>query len=305
MIYDQCSYRIPEGKTIRVITDTDAKNEADDQYALVHMLLSPRFDNRGIIAAHFGEDKSKTSMEDSYREIEAIMMLMNRGADRLVFRGASHALSDEKHPVPSSGSEVIIREAMADDPRPLFIVFLGPLTDMASAYIQEPGIAEKVTIIWIGGGKYPAGGREYNLSNDLHAANVVFQSRIPVWQVPQNVYRMVMVSLAELEYRVKPCGRLGAYLFRQLVAYGHTTYGRSSQYRTGECWCLGDSPAVGLMLYEHHFNYDWIPAPKVSKDMTYTHNTHYRPIRVYNYVDARFILEDFYAKLALFATKAR
>jgi len=229
MIYDQYSFSIPEGKTIRVITDTDAKNEADDQYALVHMLLSPRFDNRGIIAAHFGEDKSTTSMEDSYREIEAILKLMNRGADGLVFRGASHTLSDEKRPVPSSGSEVIIREAMADDPRPLFIIFLGPLTDMASAYLQEPGIAEKVTIIWIGGGKYPAGGREYNLSNDLHAANVVFQSHIPVWQVPQNVYRMVMVSLAELEYRVKPCGHLGAYLFRQLVAYGHTTYGRSSQ----------------------------------------------------------------------------
>ena len=59
------------------------------------------------------------------------------------------------------------------------------------------------------------------------------------------------------------------------------------------------------MLSEHPFNYDWIPAPKVSKDMTYNHNTHYRPIRVYNYVDARFILEDFYAKLALFATKAQ
>jgi inosine-uridine nucleoside N-ribohydrolase len=38
----------------RVIIDTDAKNEADDQFAIVHGLLSPTLDVRGLIAAHFG-----------------------------------------------------------------------------------------------------------------------------------------------------------------------------------------------------------------------------------------------------------
>ena len=34
----------------RVIINTDAKNEADDQYAIVHALLSPSLDVRGVIA---------------------------------------------------------------------------------------------------------------------------------------------------------------------------------------------------------------------------------------------------------------
>jgi purine nucleosidase len=41
MIYNKYNFKIPEGREIRVITDTDAKNEADDQYAIVHTLLSP------------------------------------------------------------------------------------------------------------------------------------------------------------------------------------------------------------------------------------------------------------------------
>jgi hypothetical protein len=33
---------------------THAKNEADDQFAIVHALLTPSFDIRGVIPAHFG-----------------------------------------------------------------------------------------------------------------------------------------------------------------------------------------------------------------------------------------------------------
>ena len=73
MIYDKYQFSIPEGKMVRMIVNTDAKNEADDQYAIVHALLSPRFDNRGIIAAHFGDEKSPHSMEDSYDEVLKVL----------------------------------------------------------------------------------------------------------------------------------------------------------------------------------------------------------------------------------------
>ena len=38
----------------RVIVNTDAKNEADDQYAIVHAVLTPSFELHGIIPAHYG-----------------------------------------------------------------------------------------------------------------------------------------------------------------------------------------------------------------------------------------------------------
>lgn len=36
----------------RVVVNTDAKNEADDQYAIVHAVLTPSFDLHGVIPTH-------------------------------------------------------------------------------------------------------------------------------------------------------------------------------------------------------------------------------------------------------------
>lgn len=303
MIYNQYHFTIPEGKMARLIINTDAKNEADDQYAIVHGLLSPKFDNRGIIAAHFGEEKSSHSMMDSYDEIVKVLDLMDFPKD-LAFKGAEHALPDEKTPVESGGARLIIEEAMKTSEDPLYVIFLGPLTDMASAYLMEPRIANRLTCIWIGGAQYPEGGYEYNLNNDIKAARIVMNSDIPVWQIPRNVYSQVIVSLAELEYKVYPKGELGKYLFEQLAENGHTKFARATT-RTGEYWCLGDSPAVGVLLFAHMYSYDWVQAPLITDSMAYVTNRQNRPIRVYHHVDNRFILEDFFAKLALFTEKQK
>lgn len=46
-------YEVPDNSKIRLFIDSDAKNEADDQYAVMHFLLSPTIDIAGIGAAHF------------------------------------------------------------------------------------------------------------------------------------------------------------------------------------------------------------------------------------------------------------
>lgn len=38
----------------KVAISTDAKNEADDQFAIVHALLTRTIDVRGVLPAHFG-----------------------------------------------------------------------------------------------------------------------------------------------------------------------------------------------------------------------------------------------------------
>jgi hypothetical protein len=54
------------------------------------------------------------------------------------------------------------------------------------------------------------------------------------------------------------------------------------------------------MMYEDCGSYDWVPAPEFNSEMNYVHTGKYRPIRFYHTVDQRFILEDFFAKLARF-----
>ena len=50
---DVLKFKVPEQKRVRMIVDTDCKNEADDQFALAHHLMTPMFDVVGINAAHF------------------------------------------------------------------------------------------------------------------------------------------------------------------------------------------------------------------------------------------------------------
>ena len=291
-------FDIPEQKKIRVIINSDAKNEADDQFAIVHALLTPKFIIKGLIAAHFGEEKSRTSMLDSYREMQHLLSLMGWEGKVPVFKGAEHALPDERTPVPSEGARLIIEEAMRDDDRPLFVAFLGPLTDLASAYLMEPKIAERLTAVWIGGGAYPDGGREYNVGNDIHAANVVFQSPLPLWQVPFDVYITARVGIAELIHRVRPCGKIGDYLVRQMLEL-NDAWADVPHWPNGEMWALGDSPAVSLMIQPQPHDAEMRPAPRVDADMKYVHVQTDRLIRVYKRVDVRYMLEDFFAKLAL------
>jgi len=58
---------------------------------------------------------------------------------------------------------------------------------MASGYLANLLLAGKVNVIWSGGGKWPDGGEEFNLSNDIQAAKVVFKSNLQIWQVPRNI----------------------------------------------------------------------------------------------------------------------
>jgi purine nucleosidase len=292
------SYSVPEAKRIRLIVDTDAKNEADDQFAIVHALLTPKFDITALIGAHFGNRKNDHSMEESVAEIHHILDLMDRKGKHTVLKGAPRALPDERSPQESEGSRCIVTEAMRDDPKPLFAIFLGPLTDMASALLMEPKIADRLTCIWIGGGAYPIGGEEFNLSNDIHAANVVLKSRVPLWHATATVYTTVRVGLAELQCKVRPCGKIGNYLFQQMVDL-NDALGDRPEWPLGESWSLGDSPTIALLLDQHVLCYDWLPAPIVTPEMRYTHGQNNRPIRVYTKVDTRFLLEDFFCKLSL------
>ena len=132
------NFPVPEEKMVRVITDTDLCNEADDPFAVVQALLSPKFDNVGVVAAHFGT-RDPNGMQKSWQGLKDLTALMQLTVP--VLHGAPHALPDAATPVPSEGAKLIIREAMKEDTRPLFVLLLGPLTDLASAYLQEPRIA--------------------------------------------------------------------------------------------------------------------------------------------------------------------
>ena len=289
----------------RIIIDTDAKNEADDQYAIVHALLSPTLDVRGIVPAHFGSRRTTRSMAESREEVDLLLRLMGRTDSVVVADGAPAALVDATTPAPSAGSRLIIDEAMKDEGT-LYVAFLGPLTDMASALLEAPEIQDRdVVVVWIGGppfdgiveGYHP----EFNLSNDITAANVVMDSRVPVWQIPMPVYSMVSVGHEELRQRVAPLGELGAYLVRQLVEFNAGVEDLMMDFRS-----LGDSPAIGAVMNPRGAIWRERPAPRFTADGRMEPvNPSRRRVLVCDAIDVRWLLEDMFAKLRAFAEAGR
>lgn len=280
----------------RLIIDTDAKNEADDQFAVVHALLSPVLDIRGIVPAHFGTRRSSTSMLDSRAEVDLLLRLLGMTDEVVVANGAEAAIRDERSPAPSQGSRLIIDEAMKDEDT-LFVAFLGPLTEMASALIEEPAVQDRdAVVVWIGGPPYDgieaAYRPEFNLSNDIAAANVVMDSRVPVWQIPMSVYTMIGVGHEELRQKVAPLGELGAYLVQQLLDF-NAAVPLPIEHRS-----LGDSPAIGAVMNPGGATWRLRPAPRFtpSGDME-PEDSSRKPIRVMESIDTRWLLEDMFAKL--------
>ena len=301
-------FQVPERKRVRYIVHTDCKNEADDQYTLAHILMTPKLDVKGIVAAHFDaatrfnpELKPGETAKASYGEVLKVMDLMHLSGQYPVLMGAPVALADEKTPIDSEGARFIIEEAMKEDNAPLFIGMQGCLTDLASAILMEPKICERMTAIWIGGGDYPSGGYEFNLDMDIPAANVVLSSSMPVWQVPSGTYKQFAVSLAELQVRVMPYGKIGAYLFEEMEAHNQFM-AFLLEWPHGETWCLGDEGVICALLedVQRTEGYTEIAAPYIDADMRYLPGKNPdRKIRVYHRMDVRLDLEDFYAKLKI------
>lgn len=288
--------KIPDEKKIRVIIDTDAACEADDPYAIVQALLSPKLIVKGILAEHYNE---KDSVKKSYDEILTILDAMDMKVP--VFMG-------EEDPVEISGwpdkisdaADFIIKEALNDDPKPLYILCQGAITNLAVAINKEPKIKEKVRVIWIGTHgteKRKAPFREFNAGNDVTAANFVLESGAEIWLVPSDVYTTITVGLAELKVKVLPYGKIGKHLYENMINYNLSP---SAGWTQGESWSLGDSPAIALAINPGCGKFEYEPAPHVSADTTSTLRPGNPVIRVYKSVDSRYILEDFFAKLKLF-----
>ena len=299
-ILQRMGFSVP-AQRIRIIIDTDAKNEADDQYAIIHHLLTQMLEVRGITASHF-ESKAKIpgeTMEKSYLEILKLLQLSDM-EDIPVFRGCTLPLVSQTDAPPSDAVDFIISEARRADDRPLYIAVLGTMTNIAAALNRAPDIGKKLIVLWNGGGPYPAGRREFNLMQDIHACRCLLCSDAQVWQIPQNVYGTLEVTLAELAHKVRPCGQLGKYLFDQLISQNLQDYNPHFLLRTGENWTLGDNTTIAVLLMNaFRGNWHMTPAPVINDDMTYSHNPKGKVIRVYDSIDVRMTLEDLFAKLAL------
>lgn len=226
---------IPAGK-IRLIIDSDAKNEVDDQFAISWAIRSPeRFRLEAVYAAPFVSDVGLTRSEDpessytvsgvtytdrpgngmeaSYQEILKLFGLLGKDPEGCVFRGSEEFISRTGKPVESEAAGDLIRRAMSGD-ETVYVAAIGAPTNIASALLLEPELVRKIVVIWLGGQPlYYKHGIEFNLMQDAAASRVLFDSGVPLIMIPcMNTASLLTLSKPEVETYLKGRGAICDYL---------------------------------------------------------------------------------------------
>lgn len=238
---------VPSGP-IDVVLDTDAYNEIDDQFAIAYLLRnSDRLHTKAVYAAPFLNAKSESAadgMEKSYAEILKILDLMKEKKE--VFKGSDRFLENERTPVLSDAAHDLAARALKYSPeKPLYVVAIGAITNIASAILLEPKVAENTVVVWLGSNAlHYCDTKEFNLIQDIAAARVVISSGVPFVMLPcMGVVSSFTVSRYELEHWLVGKNELSTYLAENTIA-------AAESYAAGKPWTrvIWDVTAVAWLL---------------------------------------------------------
>ena len=242
--------RVPTEK-IDVVLDTDAFNEIDDQFAIAYLLRSgDKLNTKAIYAAPFFNGNSSgpaDGMEKSYWEILKLLEMM--GEKREVYRGSAAFLADENTPVLSPAAEDLARRAGDYSPeKPLYVVAIGAITNVASAILLNPKVAENTVVVWLGGHAHHYHDTlEFNMAGDMAAARVVMGSGVPFVQLPcGGVVSEFTISGPELAHWLLGKNPLADYL-------AQNTINAAEAYAKGKPWTrvIWDVTAVAWLLNDN------------------------------------------------------
>lgn len=219
---------------IDVVIDSDTYNEIDDQFAISYAFKCPeKLNLQAIYAAPFLNQRS-VSPEDgmirSEAEIRKLLALLEE--ERAVFAGSRTYLPDEATPVASPAAEDLVRRAMGYSPeKPLYVMCLGAITNVASALLMQPEIADRIVIVWLGGHALEwEDNYEFNLRQDIAAARVVYASGAPLVMLPaQQVVSSLSTTGAELNQWLRGKNALCDYLVKNTVD-------EAESYAKGRAW---------------------------------------------------------------------
>jgi len=105
---------------------------------------------------------------------------------------------------PQHAVDFIIDTLSAADDASITLVPTGPLTNVATAFIKQPSIIDKVNEIVLMGGGFREGGNttpaaEFNVYVDPHAAHVVFECGRPITVMSLDVTHQALTTRARLE----------------------------------------------------------------------------------------------------------
>ena len=285
---------------IPAVLDTDTFNEIDDQFALAYALLARNvIDLQAVTAAPFSNSRAAApdeGMRKSYEEICRILALFGKDPEGFAWKGSTGYLPDRRTPVESEGARQIIRLARQASRagRKLHVLAIAAITNVASALLLAPEIAKEIVIVWLGGQElgYPDN-NEFNLRQDVPAAQTVFDSGVPlVWLPCRSVVSALSITLPELRTGLAPAGKLGEFLYSR-------SEDLMNEFKISSK-IIWDISTVAYFAVPQAIRCEVIPAPVLNDDKSWGSVPGRHSLTVARELDREAIFADLFETLAGF-----
>lgn len=240
----KAQYGALEGERLRIIISTDigGKDEDDDQ-SMVHLLMySDLFDIEGLISSppYEGRVKDIIKVIDVYEQdypklknISTSYPSVNQ-LKNIVKQGALEPAPAKGYSKSTPGSEWIIQCAKRDDPRSLYVLVWGSITDVAQALHDAPEIKDKIRVHFIA---------SWNEKEDPYSYQYIYQHHPDLWMIFDNStfrgwynggnQQDDLGNKTFIEKHIKGSGALGNYFYPL----------KDSSLK------MGDTPTVARLLF--------------------------------------------------------
>lgn len=296
---DVLAARLQPPKTpVPLILDTDTYNEIDDQFALAYALCSPEaIDLLAIYAAPFFNERSSgpaDGMERSYEEIHRVLDRMGEPPGKIpVLKGSTTYLTGPEVPVESPAARDLVDRALSRSPEdpPLYVAAIGAITNIASAILMEPKIIERMVVLWLGGhARFYPSNHEFNLKQDVPAAQIIFDSGVPlIWFPCQGMASQLVTTMPELRKDLAGRSAIGDYLV-EITGKHHADH-----FAWGKV--IWDVAPVSWLV-----NPDWLvsridSSPQLENDESWVRDDARHPICEALFIHRNAVFRDLFTKL--------
>ena len=300
-----CSPGFAKPNKTRVILDTDANNELDDQHAIAYMLFNGNdFAVEGITV---NRTRNGGDVSQHFKEAERVVMLCDLHKKIPVYTGADGNFDQIKDHVTKArfdgvdAVDFIIKRAKAKSRRRLVLLPVGKLTNIALALHKDPSIARKVRIVWLGS-NYPDRG-EYNQDNDIASINYILNTEVD-FEIALVRYGKpsgtdaVRASMVEIKKRMPGLGpRIGKPVVgrhgNEFSTFGDYSIDLFKNMRD-ESRALFDMAAVAIVKNPSWAESSKIPCPHYVKGKWVERPENPRIIILWENFDRKEIMKDFY-----------
>jgi purine nucleosidase len=231
----------------KIILDTDIGTDVDDILALILLLNSPEAELLGITTA-YGDTQLRARIAYQVLALSGKTQIpiaagnpSTLGKRDIFWPGHEGCNLDPSIPqkvTTQTSAEDFILETINRHPGEVSVVAIAPLTNLAGAILKSPQTMQQVKQIYVMGANFDMRNSdfplaEHNIASDPEAAQIVFDSGLPIVLFPLDVTTKMPFEIKKMDQLRGSAHGLAQLLYAELktwMQFVKNRFGRDSTY---------------------------------------------------------------------------